>query len=256
MPNKTLYILGLILCIETSFASTEEEADTLFARGRHSEAYEAYSALPKEDQKPIHLIRMAYIEEARQEYPKALYHLMEHYLETQDARTWDKITELSRGHQINGYVLSEWERLSIILLRYIHLIWGVVFLVWCYFLFVLWRKKPQTSTYVGWLLLGLILLALLERQSWMPKWAVILEQSTLHKGPSAAAPQTGTLPAGTLLKVRKNELIWTSVLWQSEDRYIRTQHLGLLLQPSIYTRTVSAIIPSSTPNIIRSDNYK
>ena len=174
---------------------------------------------------------MAYTQEALQQYPKALYHLTEHYLETQDPRTWEKITQLSLGHRLEGYTQTEWEQLSIILLRYLHLIWGAVLLLWCYFLFVCClKRRPRAGSYVGLMLSGLLLLALLEKRLWMPRWAITLKESSIHEGPSAASPiKVQKLPAGTLLRIDETKLIWTSVRQSSDPSYIRTHSLGLPL---------------------------
>ena len=232
MSNKTLCIIGLIVWVGVARAASERErADSLFETSNYGASYEAYAQLRAQRQhQPIDLLRMAYIQEGLQQYHKVLYHLMDYYLQTQDERAWRKITQLSRGHQISGYELEEWERLCMTLLKHKDWIIGLNLLIWiswiggCFF-----RRKQRLSWAVGLIMLSASLVGLMEREWWMPRRAVVLANAELREGPSgASAVEVPRLLPGTLLRIEDSNLLWTKVRWEGEKSYIRTHHLGFL----------------------------
>ena len=225
-------ILTAILCTRsTAAAQSASVADSLFEETDYLGAYRVYAKLHTQaEHKPVHLLRMAYIQESLQQYPKALYHLMDYYLRHQDVRVWEKITTLSKARRMTGYELTESEFMLLWILSHKDLLFLGGGLVWILFVLLCLRKKGGSWQVTGLILCSLYLIFLLERELWLPKRAVLLtEAARLHKGPSPASPlRTVSLPAGLFLRVEESSAIWTEVKWSGSSGYLPTRQLGLL----------------------------
>ena len=210
---------------------SDADADSLFRAGRYLAAYRIYNDLQSQPSQPEHLLRMAYIQEGLQQYPKALYHLTSYYLQYQDPRVWEKIATLSKVHRISGYELTEEEQLLLWILAHKGWLFVGSGLVWLLFVLkALTSSRSRVWPAVGLVLSSVCLLLLLERQLWLPKRAVVLaDVALLHLGPSAAAPlRRASLTPGTLLQVKEQGPVWTKVEWNGRASYLRTQQIGLL----------------------------
>ena len=234
MPKGILciVIISTLLCSQAAAVEPTSVADSLFEEANYLSAYRLYADLHAQGSyKPIHLLRMAYIQESLHQYPEALYHLMDYYLQYQDTRVWEKIATLSKTRRIPGYELEEKELVLLWILTHKSVLFAGGGLMWAIFVILCLRRKGRKEWRATCLMLcSLCLFLLLERQLWLPKRAVVLtEDLRMREGPSTAAPFLSSgLPLGVLLHVEQSGPIWTKVTWSEDSGYLPTRKLGLL----------------------------
>jgi len=120
-PFKLFFLLSILLVWMTGNVGKAapnassillESADSLFAQGKYTEAFEIYEDIFHQTQRfsPKMLLKMAYVQEALGDYTQTLYYLNLYYLHSGDQKTLQKMEELAEAHELEGYQLTDAER--------------------------------------------------------------------------------------------------------------------------------------------------
>ena len=210
---------------------SEEQSDSLFLAGRYVDAYQSYLQIPSRQRTPEQLLRMAYVQESLQQYPQSLYHLVELYVHTAEGRVLSKIYALAQREQLSGYGQLGEDQWMLLLLA--HKAWAFALLggAWLGCLALCFvQKKKRYVVGVCLMLLSGLLVALVERDAWLPRRAVVLSAESLFcEGPSAAAPRLGVAPPpGSLLTVGKHQAPWIQVWWDDTKGYMLERQLSIV----------------------------
>jgi hypothetical protein len=241
MPNfpAKKVALGLLLTLFFSqklAAQTtlllEHRADSLFRAGRPDEAYQHYRSLLRTRRVSRQmLLRMAAVQESRDQYPAALYYLNLYQAYYPSPVVWRKMTELAATHRLTGYPDTWRQQVGLTFRRYYPtLLQGLLIVAVAAGTLLLLRRRGAARGW--WLVYGVYLGlvgAFLNVLDPSTAGLVCRPRAALMAAPSAAAGWLTTTAAGDRLIVQGRTDIWYRVLWRGRTAYIR-QHDLLLVE--------------------------
>jgi hypothetical protein len=227
-------ILLLFLSL-SAYAQNEvlllKRADSLYSKKKYSEAQRIYFQLFQQGYvTSATLIKMAFVYEGLNDTPKALFFLWQYYLHTEDDKVYEKIQVLSNAYNLNGFELTDFERIMIWVNNRIHFIslfllaGGFMGLV---VMFILHCKK-QSSLKVAFGVLSVFMLALqliIFNFGHPAKKGIVTNQTYLMNGPSAAANLLTVLKEGNQFDIKGNHDVWVQVNWNDKAGYIKRNDL-------------------------------
>ncbi len=232
-------VVNLFLLVPSAYGQEASapylhRADSLFAAGKYTEAFEAYQLIWHTTQvyTPKMLLRMAYVSEALGKYPEALYYLNLHYRYQAEPKVLQKMVDLAEMHKLSGYLFNDYTYLLALYQQNALLIVGSLIgmaLLFFALLVYRWYKGSEVGLYAGVyavFLVGLLLLFNFFRE---PERGIVgAEVALLMKGPSAGAAVVQELTAGHRLEVVGKQDIWYKVKWNDQEAFVREKNLLLI----------------------------
>ncbi|OON65624.1 SH3 domain-containing protein [Hymenobacter sp. CRA2] len=173
------------------------------------------------------LLRMAAVQESRDQYPAALYYLNLYQVYYPSAPVWQKMTELAATHRLTGYPDTWRQQLALLLRRYYpSLLQASLALAVAAGTLLLLRRRGTARGW--WLVYGIYLVfigALLNVLNPATAGLVCRPRAALMSAPSAAGSWLTTVAAGDRLLVQGRQDIWYQVRWRGRTAYIRQHDL-------------------------------
>ncbi|WP_338759972.1 SH3 domain-containing protein [Bernardetia sp. ABR2-2B] len=212
-----------------------KQGDSLFNSGAYVEALLLYEHLLTKGKEfsPQMLLRMAFVEESKNNYPKALYYLNLHYRISPDKQVLRKLEELAQIHQLEGYQYTDkiyflslydsyrWHIISF---------FGIIILGMAIWLI---SRVRQERTIVPPLAVGfsfVVILLLLHNFATQRTLGIIQNDYTSFvESPSAASPVLKVVKKGSRYQILDKKDSWYKVTIDNQTGYVR-QHNTLIVQ--------------------------
>jgi hypothetical protein len=208
-----------------------KKADSLYQQKKFTEASGLYFELYKSGfHSPATLLKMAYVHEGLQETGKALFFLSAYYSLTEDKRAFEKMTDLAQKQNIAGYEFTPASRLRVWLDNRASLIIACAAVLSVFLIALSAYSKRQGNSHgrypAGFIAILFIAFGLVVNlRVLQEKRAVVVQESLIMSGPSAAANWLGTIAEGSPIEVLDHKDIWTQASWQNQTVYIRSADL-------------------------------
>ena len=236
----------LIFCFFTGFISISfisqaqndkllKQGDSLFSSGRYVEALSIYDHLlnKRKEFSPQMLLRMAFVEESKNNYPQALYYLNLHYRISPDKQVLRKLEELAQTHQLEGYQYTDktyFLSLYDSYRWYIISSFGIII-----FIMVIWiiSRVRQERPIVPPLVIGfsvVVILLLLHNFATQRTLGIIQnDYTTFVESPSAASPVLSIIKKGNRYQILDKKDFWYKITIDNQTGYVRL-HNTLVVQ--------------------------
>jgi tetratricopeptide (TPR) repeat protein len=236
----------LVFCLFTGFISISfissaqndkllKQGDSLFSSGRYVEALSIYEHLlnKRKEFSPQMLLRMAFVEESKNNYPQALYYLNLHYRVSPDKQVLRKLEELAQTHQLEGYQYTD---KTYFLSLYDSYHWYIIsFFGIIIFAMAFWivSRVRQERTIAPPLAVGLsfvVVLLLLHNFATQRTLGIIQnDYTTFVENPSAASPVLKVVKKGNRYQILDKKDSWYKVTIDNQTGYVRL-HNTLVVQ--------------------------
>ncbi len=235
---KFCILTGFISISFISKAQNEEflkKGDSLFTSGRYVEALSIYDHLLNRQKEfsPQMLLKMAFVEESKNNYPKALYYLNLHYRISPDKQVLRKLEELAQTHQLEGYQYTD---KIYFLSLYDSYRWYIIsFFIMLIFVMSIWliSRVRQERTIIPPLTIGfsiVVVLLLLHNFATQRTLGIIQnDYTTFVESPSAASPVLEVIKKGNRYQILDKEDSWYKVTIDDKIGYVRL-HNTLIVQ--------------------------
>ncbi|WP_416864108.1 MAG: hypothetical protein ACMVP2_15055 [Imperialibacter sp.] len=210
------------------------KADSLFELKKYTESFDEYQTVFEQGlASPQMLMKMAFIKEGLDEYPEALFYLTKYYDLTHNNLVLKKINEIAEKQGLLGYDVTDadfimsWYSLYYDLI--LTVVMSVIFVLLLLQVYRFLKKKGFSTGLMTWQLIFGLFLAVVVNYPFSKPEAIIVEPATyLMKGPSAGAPMLEIVSQGHKVKVLDVGQIWTKILWQDAEVYVRSGSLKRL----------------------------
>ena len=208
------------------------EADSLFKSQKYTQAFAMYQTiLDQGDVSQAMLLKMAFIQDASGNYADALYYLDRYYLASADRLAVGKIEEIATEHELKGYQYNDTHYFLALFKRYklqallVPIAFSMLLLV-----YVLRKsqkgEKPYAAAVLQVLTVSLLLLTINFKAT--PNGIITSDATLLRSGPSAGAEPVDVLLKGHKVIVLDRETVWTKILWNGEQVFVRNNRLKLI----------------------------
>ncbi len=236
MRIKVRLFLGIFFCgfLSTLAAQNDvlAQADSLFNEQKFTEAYEKYDNLFQNNQASnAMLLKMAFIQDGLGNYSEALFYLDTYFRASADRSVIGKIEELAAANDLKGYSYDDIDYFVALLKKYrvymILLLSAFVLLLLTY----VFRKSKQEERPIAAGVIQVIvvffLFAIINFQA--SSEAILISNNTLlRSGPSAGAEPIERLEKGHKVKVLDRDEVWTQILWDGREVYVRNGKLRII----------------------------
>ena len=231
-------LIGFISIYSVSQAQNDKllkQGDSLFSAGRYIEALSIYNHLLSKEKEfsPQMLLRMAFVEESKNNYPQALYYLNLHYRVSPDKQVLRKLEELAQTHQLEGYQYTDktyFLSLYDSYRWYIISFFGILILVMALWLI---SRIRQERTIIPPLAIGfsvVVILLLLHNFATQRILGIIQnDYTTFVETPSAASPVLKVVKKGNRYQILDKEDLWYKITIDNQTGYVRL-HNTLIVQ--------------------------
>lgn len=234
-----LFIIFLFSILTVSISGNCEStlqnlqiADSLYLQKKYTQAFELYEQIYSKDRQasPAMLLKMSFVKEGLGDYSQALYYLNLHYLMVFDKKTLKKMESLAEQNKLQGYNYDDVEFFLNIYQKYqtqIELM--VLTLVLFFFSLLVYNRrkhgKLSTSSALTFSFV-LIVVFVLNNFAREPQKAIITNGTAyLMDGPSPGANIVAVVTEGHRVSVLGQKDIWSEILWEDQDVFIRSQSL-------------------------------
>jgi hypothetical protein len=229
-------MLGCIFCLLLSGqtvhpdSQTLEEADSLFANKRYTEALENYELLfAKKQATPAMLLRMAFIHEGLDQVVESMFYLNQYYQLSADREAIQKISELAEANELRGYRYSDGDYLINLLNRNKQLVAVLLASLLLLSGIILWKRKAANASLLPpfvFQLLCAVTLVIFINGILDTNEAIIRSSNTvLMNGPGAGAEPITVLDKGHKVTVLEQQDIWTKITWNETIGYVRNHRI-------------------------------
>ena len=239
---KALFIsclfIGIISISFRSEAQNEEllqQGNSLFSSERYLEALSVYEHMlnKRKEFSPQMLLRMAFVEESRNNYPQSLYYLNLHYRISPDKQVLRKLEELAQTHQLEGYQYTDktyFLSLYDSYRWYIISSFGVIIFIMALWLVSRVRQlRPITPPLAVGFSVVLVLLLLHNFATQRTLGIIQNDYTTFAETPSAASPVLKIIKKGNRYQILDKEDSWYKVTIDNQTGYVRL-HNTLIIQ--------------------------
>ena len=209
-----------------------KEGDSLFFDQKYTEAYERYEVLLDNNQASASmLLKMAFIQDGLGNYSQALYLLDKYYAISADRMAVGKIEEIAESNDLSGYSYDDIDYFYALLARYQLHIMALLAAVVILLLVYISRKtknneRPFAAGIIQLMVVSLLLVVVNARPS--VNAIIASDNSLLRSGPSAGAEPIEMLSKGHKVRVVDQDEIWTQIVWDGEEVYIRNNKLKII----------------------------
>ncbi|WP_421764322.1 SH3 domain-containing protein [Ekhidna sp.] len=226
-----ILFLGILTSTSAQNAMLNE-ADSLFLEQKYTQAIENYQDLYKNGMaSPSMLLKMAFIQDGLGRHAEALYYLEKYYRMSADRNVVTKIEELSGNNDLQGYRYDDTDYFINLINKYRPQLLALFIALAVLMLVYILRKtkegeKPIAAPIIQFFVICVILgLNNLEGS----ESAIIISDSTLlRSGPSAGAEPVDLIKKGHKVKVLGQDAVWTKIVWNEEEVYVRNGKLKLI----------------------------
>jgi len=231
--RKLFCSLAIILtCKSLGLASPIlERADSLYSAQRLSAAAELYRLSLDRDLKisKADLLKLAFIEEGRDDEVMSIYFLHQLYLLQPYQQVKAKIEEMAELNKLQGYSIDEADYAWYLYRRYApwveKALFGIAFLLFCLVLFR--RIKGVSLGYSPVFTLIFLSAAAYFLNFSLPYKRAIVggEKMLLMSGPSSASTLLGSIDRGHRLEWVGQEDVWYEVKWNEKKGWVKKSGL-------------------------------
>lgn len=235
LQNSTL--LALLLCVLSCQPAVSQisshrlkTADSLFAIKRYTQSMVHYEhILQQNEYTPVMLLKMAYIQEGLLHIGQAMYYLNLYYLATSDTTALEKMSELARKYDLEGYETAG-GNISTFYRKY-HLyislaLGAVTALFFVITLLTRLRLKRQPVIAFSFVTLFTVLLGVHLYFGTEKSTGIITQSRTyIMSGPSAGASVIDVIGDGHKVEVTGKKDVWLRIRWNDNIAYIRKNAL-------------------------------
>ncbi|WP_436515138.1 SH3 domain-containing protein [Ekhidna sp. To15] len=233
---KVRLFLGILFsCFFNSLIaqnSSLEEGDSLFNQQKFTEAYEKYELIFWEGEaSQAMLLKMAYIQDGLGNYTDALFFLDKYYQMSADRNVVGKIQELSEANELSGYSYDDVDYFLALLKKYrLHLISLLVAVMLMLIVYIFQKSKGEEKPISAGIIQLIVVCCLLGVVNFegSPKAVVMSDYTLLRSGPSAGAEPIEVLNKGHKVKVLNRDEVWTQILWDGREVYVRNGKLRVI----------------------------
>ncbi len=229
IPGVIIFLISWM-----SFAAENEDqlrkADSLYQAKKYTEAFQLYETLFQQSQgSPAMLAKMAFIREGLGDYANALYYLNLYYNQTSDRKALTKMRELAEKHALVGYEYSDQAFITGLVKKYRYFLLIFLFAGSLLITFYIHRKKKKHERPFTSAILQIFTIAcalILVNNLFFFNYGIVSQgNSLLMKGPSAAAEPIEIIDKGHKLRLVHSDEVWSKVIWNDQEVYIRTRNL-------------------------------
>lgn len=208
-----------------------QKADSLFANQRFSEARDLYAAAFEQGKKTskANLLKLAFLEEGRDNALAAIYYLHQFYLLQPEAEVKHKIEDLATQQKLQGYSIDEADYAYFLYRTYVPLIENLL-MVACILVFgwLLVRKIRGVSLGYSpvFTLLFLAITAYFTNFSLPYKRAILQgEKTLLMSAPSSGAKVEAVLDRGHRVEWLSERDVWLEIKWNEKKGWVKKSTL-------------------------------
>ena len=230
---KVRLFLGVLFSCFFSLLNAQNDkllsADSLFFQQKYTEAYKQYELLFESDQASSSmLLKMAFIQDGLGNYTEALFFLDKYYQSSADRNVVAKIEELAKANDLAGYNYDDGEYFEALLSKYqVHfslLLFSIMLMLLVYMV----RKSKESERPVAagiiQIVVGICLIMVINFKT-ASEAILVTDQTLLRTGPSAGAEPIEMLPKGHKVKVVDRDDVWTQIVWDGREVYVRSGKL-------------------------------
>ncbi|WP_370089158.1 SH3 domain-containing protein [Ekhidna sp.] len=218
-------LFGCFLCSATAQNELLTQGDSLFNQQKYTEAFKNYNQLLSDGKvSTAMLLKMAFIQDGLGNYEHALYFLDLYYQKSADRNVVGKIEELAEANELEGYTYDDINYFFSLLEKYrMHftlLLTSVMILLLVYvFKKANVGEKPIAAVIIQVFVVAMLFSITNLRSS---NHGIITSNGTLlRSGPSAGAEPITLINKGHKVKVLDQTDVWTKILWDGEEVYVR-----------------------------------
>lgn len=229
------FILIFLFVAQVVNAKGEEklllQADSLYQKKKYAEAQQLYFQLYQQGySSPAAILKMAFVHEGLGQPTQALFFLSAYYNQTEDSKSYEKIQTLANARNLDGYELTDFDRLTIWLNNRMDtfLTIGVSGCLFCLALMVYCTKRKLLNAKMVtgvFSLLFLSLLFLMINLTAPSAKAIVAKPTYFMTGPSAGANFLGLVGEGHQVTFSTEKDVWIQVLWKDKEGYIKKNDL-------------------------------
>ncbi len=241
MSVKNLILILFIISAAAAYSNGRQEshllkqADSLFAKQKYTEALSKYKVLMDSFgvSSTAMLLKVAYIEEALENYPEALYALSQFQKKEGNTDLINlKLEELASTQSLDGYKVSDRDILVSFYRKsysYILLSMLLLFVLISAIITLQLKKGKRTKLSFSLVPVAIIFLLLFINPPVDFREGIIIKNNVnLMKSPSPGAPQVSAVKEGHRVEVTGKVDIWYKVRWQGQDVFIRESNIKLI----------------------------
>ncbi|GAA0890371.1 hypothetical protein GCM10009122_00490 [Fulvivirga kasyanovii] len=230
----TLLLLTFAGAIQAQDQTDEAllQADSLFLSKKYTESFDIYQHLLEKERltSPAMLLKMGFIKEGLGDYTNALYYINLYYLQTADRKALDKMEELAKARDLQGYGYGDFDFFKTVFFKFFDTIVIVLLALALMLVAVMvYRKKKYNRKPVVAGVFAIITLALLFYTLNFGRdyhKAIITQSNTyIMDGPSAGAEVVAIVGKGHRLPVKGQKDIWTQTEWNGQTVFIKEDKL-------------------------------
>ncbi len=206
------------------------QADSLYQGKKYTEAFQHYEKLFDQNQgSAAMLARMAFIKEGLGDYANALYFLSLYYNQTSDKKVLSKMRELAEKHELIGYEYSDSAFIAGVAKKFKYeLLIALLFISLLITLYIYRKKKHQEQpvTSAIFQIVTIAVAMLLINNAFFQNYGIVSQgNSLLMSGPSAGAEPIEMIDKGHRLKLLDVDEVWSKVIWNDQEVFIRSKNL-------------------------------
>ncbi len=236
MRIKVRIFFGFFFCsVFTALTAQNADltsADSLFNNQKYTEAYELYEELYQNNLASASmLLKMAFIQDGLGNYTDALFFLDQYYQSTADRSVIGKIEEIAEENGLAGYSYDDMDYFQALInlykVHFILLLSTILIMLLAY----VYRKHKQDEQAVAagiiQLFTAFCLLMILNFKA-SPEAILNSNETLLRSGPSAGAEPIEILSKGHKVKVLDQDDVWTQILWDGQEVFVRNGKLKVI----------------------------
>jgi hypothetical protein len=234
-PKILLLIISFLFFANANFAQVShyrlQQADSLFAAKRYTLALAQYEGVINNNEySPALLLKMAYLHEALGHIAKTQYFLNLYLLSTNDDSVLEKMEALANKHNLQGYALTDKDRVLIVYRRFQKEITLILIsiVILCQALLVYRKRssgKQPIASLVGQLIMCVALAAHLYINNTSHASIVMSSNIYLMSGPSAGADVVEIIEEGHRFNILSKKDVWVKVQWNEQYVFIKEEFL-------------------------------
>jgi Bacterial SH3 domain len=229
-----IFVLFLQITDTKGQAGNLKIADSLFSAKKYNEAAKIYEKF-FENKTANNLnicLKLAFIAEQNNEFPKVLYYLNYRYNLNSEDKIFDRLNEIALENKVKGYERSDLNFVLIIFQQYFYYFLFFFIAIGILILFIFYKKtksRERISTRQKVIFsVFLVLLMLMINLGANFQSAVVNNNSYFRNFPSSASPIIGYINPGNKLNIFGERGNWLRVLWNKKVVYIKKESVWIL----------------------------
>lgn len=205
-------------------------ADSLFEAKRYTQSLSHYEQiLAQNEYTPAMLLKMAFIQEGLLNIGMAMYYLNLYYVDTNDTAALEKMSELARKYNLEGYSVEYGGFATFYHNYHLYITIALSAMMLLFFSIVVYtrlRIKVRPAISFAFLSLFAVMLSVhlyygLEK----PSGVITQPRTYVMSGPSAGASVVDIIGDGHKVQVIGREDVWLKIRWRERTAYIRENSL-------------------------------